>query len=64
MDEGTLRKLYRSLLLAAATVLVVAAALMPSTGLAASVGAADSAAPAAVSAKVIGLTPGGLSRSI
>jgi len=50
MDEGTLRKLYRSLLLAAATVLVVAAALMPSTGLAASVGAADSAAPAAADA--------------
>jgi len=47
MDEGKLRKLYRYLLLGAATVLVMAAALMPSAGLAASVDGADSAAPAA-----------------
>lgn len=50
MDEGTLRKLYRSLPLAAATVLVVAAALMPSTGLAASAGGADPTAGSAADA--------------
>ena len=50
MGEGRSRKLYRYVLLAAATVLVVAAALMPSTGLAASVGGADSAAGAAADA--------------
>jgi len=50
MGEGRSRKLYRYVLLAAATVLVVAAALMPSTGLAASVGGADPTAGAAADA--------------
>jgi putative membrane protein len=47
MDEGRLRRLYRYLLLAAATAVVVAAAVIPSAGLAASVGDVDSTTPAA-----------------
>ncbi len=47
MHGGELRKLYRYLLLGAATVMVMAAALMPSAGLATSAGGADSMAPAA-----------------
>jgi len=50
MDGGQLRKLYRYLLLGAATVLLVAAALMVSAGSAASAGGADSTAPTAADA--------------
>ena len=50
MGGAKLRRLYRYLLLGAATALVMAAALMPSGGLAASGGAADSAAGAAADA--------------
>ena len=46
MGRAQLRKLRRYLLLGAATVLVVAVALMPSAGLAASGGGADSTGPA------------------
>jgi len=50
MNGGQLRKLYRYVLLGAATVLVMAAALVPSAGLAASTGGGDSAAGAAADA--------------
>jgi putative membrane protein len=47
MDGGKLRKLHRYLLLGAALALAMAAALMPSAGLAASPGGGDSAVGAA-----------------
>jgi putative membrane protein len=50
MGGAQLRNLYRCLLLGAATVLVVAVALMPSVGSAASAGGADSTGPAAADA--------------
>jgi len=50
MDGESLGKLYRYVLLGAATVLVMAAALMPSAGLAASTGGGDSAVRAAADA--------------
>jgi putative membrane protein len=50
MGGAQLRKLYRYLLLGAATVLVMAAALMPAAGLAASGSGPDSAAGAAADA--------------
>ena len=50
MDRGKLRRLYRYLLLGAASVAVMAVALMPSAGLAVSVDGADSAAPAVADA--------------
>ncbi len=50
MGGAKLRRLYRYLLLGAATVLVMAAALMPAAGLAASGSGPDSAAGAAADA--------------
>ena len=50
MDGESLGKLYRYVLLGAATVLVMAAALVPSAGLAASGSGPDSAAGAAADA--------------
>lgn len=50
MGGAKLRRLYRCLLLGAATVLVMAAALMPAAGLAASGSGPDSAAGAAADA--------------
>ena len=50
MDRGKLKRLYRYVPLAAAALVVMAIALMPSAGLAASIGGGDSAVPIAADA--------------